>query len=138
MKINNMLAENGVCLVRMPLKTDFIWTRYGVDWVQIDAPRHFFIHTMKSFEHLVAEAGLAIKDVVFDSSSFQFWGSEQLKRGIPLMSESSYIKNPEFSIFAPRQIKEFERLAQELNRACQGDQAAFYLARVSKQTDIFK
>lgn len=132
LKATELLARDGICLVSMPVKTDFIWTQYGVHWVQIDAPRHLFIHTLKSFDHLVRAAGLSIRDVVFDSTSFVFWGSEQVKRDIPLMSDNSYNRNPEASIFVPSQIEEFEGLAQELNSKKQGDQASFYLVRASK------
>jgi len=131
-KVSEMLAENGTCLIRMPLKTERIWNLYGTNWVQIDAPRHFLIHTVRSFEHLVSEAGLVIEDVVFDSSVFQFWGSEQYKRDIPLQAENSYGVNPEKSIFTVEQIEEFREMASELNRTGQGDQASFYLVKNGK------
>lgn len=132
LKVSDILRENGVCLIRMPLKTEHIWNLYGVHWVQIDAPRHFFIHTMKSFGHLVTEAGLLIRDVNFDSTSFQFWGSEQYKGDIPLEAENSYQKNPGNSIFTPRRIGEFEKMAKELNMTSQGDQATFYVTKPRK------
>lgn len=43
-KVSRILADDGVCLVRIPVKTESVWKMYGVDWVQIDAPRHLFIH----------------------------------------------------------------------------------------------
>ncbi|MFZ1021743.1 MAG: class I SAM-dependent methyltransferase [Halobacteriota archaeon] len=52
-KTSALLNKNGVCLVRMPLKTEYIWDRYGTNWVQIDAPRHCVIHTIKSFDLLL-------------------------------------------------------------------------------------
>jgi SAM-dependent methyltransferase len=129
LKVSRILGRNGVCLIRMPFKTEHIWNLYGVDWVQIDAPRHLLIHTMKSFNYLAKEAGLAIKDVTFDSTEFQFWCSEQYKRDIPLKAENSYAVNPRKGIFTAKQIKEFRKMARELNRTNQGDQAAFYLMR---------
>jgi 2-polyprenyl-3-methyl-5-hydroxy-6-metoxy-1,4-benzoquinol methylase len=126
-KVSKLLSENGVCLIRMPVRTEYIWNRYDVNWVQIDAPRHFFIHTIKSFTYLAKKAGLVIKDITFDSTEFLFWGSEQYKRGIPLSAEDSYSVDPKKSIFTNEQIKEFKKMAEELNRQKQGDQAAFYL-----------
>ncbi|PXF61271.1 MAG: class I SAM-dependent methyltransferase [Candidatus Methanogaster sp.] len=128
-KISKILSENGVCLIRMPVKTKCIWNRYSVDWVQIDAPRHFFLHTLKSFELLVEKSGLSIQDVIFDSTEFQFWGSESYKRDVPLTAENSYSVNPKKSIFASKQIREFRKMANELNKNKQGDQAGFYLTR---------
>lgn len=129
LKVRKILSEKGVCLIRMPVKTEYIWDRYGVNWVQIDAPRHFFIHTLKSFELLAEKSGLVIKDVIFDSTEFQFWGSEQYKRDIPLTAENSYSVNPKKSIFTEKQIREFKKMANELNKNKQGDQACFYLMR---------
>jgi len=114
----------------MPIKTEYVWNQYGVNWVQIDAPRHFFIHTLQSFTYLAKMAGLAIEDIVFDSTEFLFWSSEQYKRGIPLNAENSYFVNPKKSIFTKEQIKKFRKMAEELNRNRQGDQAAFYLRKV--------
>lgn len=128
-KISKLLSEKGVCLIRMPVKTEYIWNLYCVNWVQIDAPRHFFIHTQKSFDLLVKKSGLVIQDVIFDSTEFQFWGSEQYKRDISLAAGNSYSLNPKKSIFTGRQIKEFRTKAKELNNNKQGDQAAFYIMK---------
>jgi len=127
LKIRKLLSENGVCLIRMPVKTEYIWERYGVDWVQIDAPRHFFIHTLRSFELLVKKSGLVIQDVIFDSTEFQFWGSEEYKKDISQRAENSYSINPRRSIFTAKQIRDFKKKAKELNMNKQGDQAAFCL-----------
>jgi hypothetical protein len=41
---SRLLSRHGVCLMRTPRVSSQAWERYGVNWVQIDAPRHFFIH----------------------------------------------------------------------------------------------
>ncbi len=128
-KVHKLLSECGVCLIRMPIKTDYVWNLYGTNWVQIDAPRHFFLHTLKSFELLVKKSGFSIQDIVFDSTEFQFWGSEQYKQNIPLNTENSYSVNPEKSIFAIEQIIKYKKLAKRLNNAGQGNQAAFILKK---------
>lgn len=126
-KVREILSKKGGCLIKMPIKTEYIWSLYGVNWVQIDAPRHFFIHTLKSFEFLVRKSGMIVQDVIFDSSEFQFWSSEQYQRDIPLMAEKSYLLNPNASIFTKKQIKEFKEMSEELNKKNQGDKAVFYL-----------
>ena len=128
LSIQKLLAPQGICLIMVPVKTDYIWGLYGTDWVQIDAPRHLFLHTLKSFDCLSREAGLLIRDIVFDSSEFQSWGSEQYKRDIPLKASNSYAIDPKKSIFTRRQIVEFKKTARRLNKIKQGDSAAFYLA----------
>jgi len=130
-KVYKLLSEGGVCLIRMPIKTDYIWNCYGTNWVQIDAPRHFFLYTLKSFELLVKKSGLSIQDIVFDSTEFQFWGSEQYKRDISLNSENSYSINPKKSIFTLNEIEKFKKIVKELNTKKQGDQAAFFLQKIN-------
>lgn len=132
-KVRRLLAPGGVCVIRMPVKTEYIWGLYNVDWVQIDAPRHLFIHTTKSFQVLANHARLGMNNVVFDSAEFQFWGSEQYRRDIPLLAKNSYAVNPGASIFTPEQIKGFAKRAEELNKSGQGDQATFYLTANSAQ-----
>jgi len=130
-KVYKLLPEDGVCLIRMPIKTDYIWNCYGINWVQIDAPRHFFLHTLKSFELLVKKSGLSIQDIVFDSTEFQFWGSEKYKRDIPLNLENSYSINPKKNIFTLSEIEKFKKVAKELNTKKQGDQAVFFLQKIN-------
>ena len=130
-KVYKLLPEDGVCLIRMPIKTDYIWNCYGINWVQIDAPRHFFLHTLKSFELLVKKSGLSIQDIVFDSTEFQFWGSEKYKRDIPLNLENSYSINPKKNIFTLSEIEKFKKVAKELNTKKQGDQALFFLQKIN-------
>ena len=132
-KISRLLSSNGVCLLRIPVKSAYIWQRYKVDWVQLDAPRHFFLHTIKSLGLLAEKSGLQIEDFVFDSSEFQFWGSEQYKRNIPLRAQNSYYVNPRESIFTTRELIGFRKLAIELNKTCRGDQAEFYLRRCNNE-----
>ena len=128
-KASALLSRNGVCLIRMPIKTDYIWNRYGTNWVQIDAPRHYMIHTVKSFELLLKKTDLIMENTVFDSGVWIFLASEQYMMGIPLRSQESYSENPEKSIFNAEQIRTFEKIAKQLNRAGQGDQAAFCLRK---------
>ena len=135
-KISRLLSNRGVCLLRIPVKSDYIWERYGVNWVQLDAPRHFFLHTVTSIRLLVERSSLLIGDIVFDSTEFQFWGSEQYKRNIPLRAPNSYYINPKGSIFTNTEMTEFRKLAIELNRTCRGDQAEFYLTRKENSENI--
>ena len=124
-----LLKPGGMLLVRIPVADSNAFRRYGADWVQLDAPRHLFLHTRRSVEILAAASGLALERVVHDSGAFQFWGSEQYRRGIPLRSRSSYLESPRRSVFSRAEIRQFERQAAELNARGEGDQAAFYLRK---------
>jgi SAM-dependent methyltransferase len=124
-----LLAPGGVCLIRIPVASSYAWRRYGTNWVQLDAPRHFFLHTPQSMRILADNAGLRLERALYDSYALQFWGSEQYLRDIPLQSERSYARDQAGSIFTPAEIAEFEARAEELNTTSEGDQAAFYLRK---------
>ena len=126
-RVNHLLAKNGVCLLNMPTVSSYAWKHYKENWVQLDAPRHLFIHSQDSIRMLACKAGFEVSKVVYNSLSFQFWGSIQYQNDIPLKSNESYGANPSKSMFSRTQIIEFQRQAKELNTIGQGDAAAFYL-----------
>ena len=129
-KVSELLLENGLCLIRTPTTSSYAWEKYRHNWVQIDAPRHFFIYSIESIKILANQAGLTLKNIIYDSTGLQFWGSEQYVNNIPLCSSISYQNNPDKSIFSSREIAYFERKAKSLNKKNLGDQATFYLTKI--------
>lgn len=125
-EIYELLAPRKVCLIRLPIVA-FAWQKYGVDWFQLDAPRHLFLFTEKSFRDLAEKAGFEVAKVVYDSELFQFSISEQYARDISMHGERENIAE---SIFSPEQLQNWEREAQILNKENKGDQACFYLRKV--------
>ena len=83
-QVRALLSSAGVALVRIPMIPCYAWEHYGIDWVQLDAPRHFFLHTRDSLRFVADRAGLRIDEIQYDSNAFQFWGSEQYRMDIPL------------------------------------------------------
>jgi SAM-dependent methyltransferase len=125
-EIYRLLKPGSYAVVRMPVIGE-AWRRYGTNWVQLDAPRHLFIFSRPTFERLASEAGFVINEVRYDSTAFQFWGSEQYERDIPLLDEKSFFVDPDKSIFTAQRIAEFDSEAARLNQRGEGDQAIFYL-----------
>jgi SAM-dependent methyltransferase len=128
-EIYELLPQGKFCLIRIPL-ANFAWQKYGVNWVQLDPPRHLFLFTEKSFRDLAEKAGFAVEKVVYDSESFQFFGSEQYLRDIAMNDERAFRGNVAESIFTPEQLREWEQAAEVLNKESKGDQACFYLRKV--------
>ena len=129
--IYRMLKPRRYAVIRIPVASSFAHRIYGANWVQLDAPRHLFIHTVDSVRRLAEGAGFTVADVVFDSSEFQFWASEQYVNDIPLKDDRSYAVNPPQSIFKEQQIREFRTRAIELNARGEGDSACFYLYKAA-------
>jgi SAM-dependent methyltransferase len=124
--LRRVLAPEKFLLLRIPIASA-AWEEYGVHWVQLDAPRHFHLHTESSMAILADQAGFRIRDVVYDSGEFQFWGSEQYRMGIPLQDPRSHAVDPSRSPFTPGQLSSFRARAAEWNQARRGDQACFFL-----------
>ncbi len=129
-KVHDLLSPGGKCIIAMPIKNDYIWDIYDVNWVQIDAPRHILLHTRQSFDILLKKSSLKLQEVIYNSDEFFFYGSEQYKRGIALMDDESYLINPKKSIFTKKEIGEFKKKAQELNNKNLGDQCVFILNKI--------
>lgn len=123
--VNRILAPTGVCVIRMPTVPCHAWEYYGANWVQLDAPRHIFIHSAKSLRILADAAGLTHTETRYDSTSVQFWGSELYRRGIPFVGSDHSRR----SFFTTTQLVEFAQDATNLNLNRRGDQAAFYLQK---------
>lgn len=131
LQIKKLLTDNGKCIITIPVKTEAIYGKYKENWVQLDAPRHFYLYSLESFNLITKNAGLKLVDVIFNSEIFQFWGSEQYLQDIPLKDDRSYGKNffktNRKSIFTKSQIKDFENKTKQLNEKQLGDQAIFIL-----------
>jgi SAM-dependent methyltransferase len=119
------LAPNGTCLIRIPVAA-WAWKEYGPDWVQLDAPRHLVIHTTKSLRKAAETAGLEVDRVEFDSTIFQYVGSELYKRDIPLSQMEK-----EMETLSKEMAASLQKRTAELNRHQLGDQASFYLKAAS-------
>jgi len=126
-KLESLLSPNGMVLIRIPLAQSFAWREYGTDWVQLDAPRHVFLFSSEAIKILADETNLKIKKVQYDSTEFQFWGSEQYRKDIPLYFPMSIRTNSKMSLFSRREISQFREKANKLNTENDGDQASFIL-----------
>lgn len=121
-----ILKNNSFLIIRIPVK-NFAWEKYAENWVQLDAPRHFIIHTIKSMEMLAKRTGFEMHSKVFDSIDFQFVGSELYKRDIALHDMQTHEPVSVRTILNKEQLKSYKEEASILNEQGLGDQAIFYL-----------
>ncbi|MGD0343325.1 MAG: class I SAM-dependent methyltransferase [Bacteroidales bacterium] len=125
--LRRLIKPGKMIMIRIPVKTDYIWNLYGVKWGSLDAPRHFYLHTLKSMEIIAERNNFRIEKVIFDSGSYQFYSSEQIIMDISLRAANSYYMNKKSPLFSRAEIRRFGKKADELNRKLQGDCACFYL-----------
>ncbi len=126
-RARSLLTPGGVILIRVPTVSSYAWKHYGVDWVQLDAPRHFFLHSIKSMALLAKNTDLKLVHHHHDSWSFQFTGSEMIKNnhlGQMNKSNCGALQKP---VFSKKEIAVYERFSQKLNAIQLGDSVSFYL-----------
>lgn len=116
------LAPAGKILVRVPVVGGEAWRQYGTDWVQLDAPRHLYLHSRSSLRQLAARSGLRVVAEDDDSSALQFWGSELYRRDIALT-------DPRAPGISAKTMRAHTVRAHALNARHEGDQIAMVLER---------
>jgi SAM-dependent methyltransferase len=126
-KLYELLKPCSYLLIRIPVSDSYCWKHYGTYWAALDAPRHLYIQSERSMEILGRGAGFQIEDIIHDGTAFQFWASEQYKRGINLVDDNSYSVNKSKSIFSKKQIREYKKKMRRLNSQHLGGKAQFYL-----------
>ncbi len=129
-----LLAPKGRVLVRIPTVSSDAFERYRENWVNLDAPRHFFLHSHRSLEVVASRAGLTIDRLWCDSTDMQFMGSEQYLKDIPLTDARSAAVNKRGGIFTPSQRRAFARQAAHVNRALRGDSICAVLSSTEGRT----
>lgn len=120
-RIREVLAPGGHVMIRIPVAGSWAWEHYGTSWVQLDAPRHFHLHTDRSMRKLTEAAGLDWVTSINDSSAFQFTGSETYAKGFPLGDRRIQ--------FTGSELRRFEQRAAQLNKEGRGDTSTYYLRR---------
>jgi SAM-dependent methyltransferase len=92
--IRRLLKPGGLCVISIPIAGSAQWHKFGTQWVQMDPPRHFFLHTPHSLRMLAKRAGMEVSYAIRDSSAFQFWGTALVRKGIPIIPISkSYMRS---------------------------------------------
>ena len=118
-ELRKHIAPGGNLVIRIPVANSYAWRKYQTHWVQLDAPRHFFLHTIKSMTILAKECALELQSAEYESTAFQFTGSEKYLRGIGFSEKTT--------IFSKKQMKTFGKESKRLNQINDGDTVCFYL-----------
>lgn len=127
--LRRLLLPGGNIWVRVPLTGGVAWQQYGTDWVQLDPPRHLSIPSLAGMTAATQRVKLRIERIEFDSSAFQFWGSELTRRKIPLVDAATRRNVDITKHFTMAELTKWEAQARELNLQGLGDQVGFWIAR---------
>jgi SAM-dependent methyltransferase len=121
-EIHNKLSEGGMCLIRIPTVSSLPWETYRENWVHMDPPRHFFLHSHESISRLAQEAGLKVESITSDATPFSFYGSEFYKRGIPATEWTE-------EAFSKKERAVFDKKTKQMNKENRGDTIAVILKK---------
>jgi len=120
-EIRKHINAKGTIIIRIPVGNSYAWRKYRTHWVQLDAPRHFFLHTIKSMNILANEAGLKLHSFDYESTAFQFTGSEKYLRDIGFSEVDPLLSR--------KKMKMYKKESKRLNQINDGDTVCFYLKK---------
>ena len=123
------LNPGGRLLVRCPVADAAVWKEKQSLWVQLDAPRHMTIPSTQGFVAAAQRSGFEVQEIIFDSTSFQFWGTALYEQGEKL--DSGKVS----TLFSEKQLVEWEQKAIQYNQEGVGDQACFFCVKPGKKVD---
>ena len=118
------LKPGGAIYVRVPLFQPDIWAEHGVNWAQIDPPRHLYLFSRRAFLDMAKRAGLTCERHGTDTLGWSLAWSKAYASDIPMYGENG-AANP--LPFTPEELTAFDRTADALNAAGKGDQGYFVL-----------
>lgn len=121
--VKKLLKPEGKCEIRIPVFPNTAWSAFGVNWYQLDAPRHIFLHSKESMGYLCENSGLKIENIVYDSDMFQFIMSYLYKEGIHLKKIEEFVNTLFCWNWAA--LDPFDKAAQQSNELEYGDHAVF-------------
>jgi SAM-dependent methyltransferase len=124
------LAPGGVLRVEVPVADSDAWREYGKYWLDLDAPRHLYIHTRKSMNILAASVGLDLYETEPQSHMAEFWVSEAYKMGKTFYDPETGRYREFESVFPESRRREFFDRALKANA---DDQSARRMFRMKSR-----
>ena len=122
-----LLRPGGTCLVRVPLMGTYFWRRFGIHWVELDAPRHLHLLSLEAVGRLASRAGFRVCRTVFDSEPWELAGSLRYQSDLSL---NEMDPNAHSEVQAAQQRIDHIRIVDQLNRLADAGRACFYLERL--------
>jgi len=77
----SLLAEDGVCVIKLPKLPSAAFDTYGECWFPLDAPRHYFIPSVRGLTHLAETVGFKRVGATDEHVDQSFFWSEAYRRG---------------------------------------------------------
>lgn len=125
--LRGIIADEGTLLLRVPVADSYARRKYGIYWMAWDAPRHLFLHTVRSIHLLARQTGFRVTETTYDSAAAQLTSSELYLRDIPFTDHPRFQPGRSADAYSREEWDRFARQAEALNALRDGDTACFYL-----------
>lgn len=126
--IKRLLSPNGKARISIPVYPNIASEIFKENWVQIDAPRHIFLHSKESMDYLAKEHGLKIVKRVYDSGLPQIVRSYLYSVGISFWKQTNEVI---YQHFTESELQNLEESCKVANQNECGDHAIFYLTHAN-------
>ena len=113
----------------IPIFPNLAFDVYGPFWYQMDPPRHFFLHSVKSVNQLAERNGFNVINVNYQSSGGQFYVSRMYQMGVTFIEHAYRLENDSAFAGLKTQKPVFDALTVYTNITKYADQALFTLIR---------
>jgi SAM-dependent methyltransferase len=128
---DRLLGKDGTLLLRIPIVSSEAWRMYGVNWYNMDPPRHLFLHTYRSLDLLLKKNDLCVEQIYYESDWTTLYLSHCYKkdlspsdRGFQSFASRIFIKITKYF--------HFKRLSSQINRNGQSDLVCFVVKKNNK------
>lgn len=118
------LKSGGTCLMTLPVFPNAAFETFGINWYQLDAPRHIFLYSEEGMKYLCNKCGLLVDEVEYNSNEYQFIVSYCYELGISLKefeAERNYILGQ----LGEGMVEYFKTASERVNKMKRGDHAVF-------------
>ncbi len=113
-----LLKDEGTLFLTLPVYPNLAFDIFGPHWYQLDAPRHIFLHSLKSLDHLANECGFTITGYKYDALNSMFIYGFFYQHGIP---KSEFCEQLIRTYFSNESIEKINIATENANKAEHGD-----------------
>lgn len=113
-----LITDDGIILMSIPVFPNIAFDMFEAHWYQLDAPRHIFLHSIKSLKYLVNLCGLKINHLEYNSDVSQIFVSFFYQHGIPY---DKVTRELVYEFFTEEEIQKINSIVNNANQSKNGD-----------------
>lgn len=121
-----LLKPDGTIYMTIPFFPNAAFDVFGVNWYQLDAPRHIQLLSKESIAYLCVKHGFTVDKLEYDSNNSQFIRSFLYQEGIPYNKHEEYFEK----YYMAEDVAEMDKASEEANKNAKGDHVKIFLKKL--------